>query len=96
MAAMAEYLEVALVVQAGHATVGAHERLDVVDLEAQLVTRVGGSLLRVFAHGRGLKATALAGPSSAPLCRAASIRPDVIAGELASVLVGAVSRASRR
>ncbi len=93
---MAQHLQVAKVVKAGNASVGADQRLDVVDLQLQLVSRVSGAGDRVFTDHVGLEAAALAGPFGAAPGSPARCRPDMVFLELTGVLVGAVGSTSRR
>jgi hypothetical protein len=87
MAPVTQHLEVVLVVEAADGAVGADERQDVVDLEAQLVAGVGAAGDGVFADLRGLEAAALASPAGATAGGAAGEDPDVVALELAGVAV---------
>jgi hypothetical protein len=96
VAAVAENLEIRLVVAAADAPVGAPERLDVIDLQAQLVARVGPPGLSIPPDLGRLEATPLAGvPRPAPR-GPTGMEPDMVALELASVAVAAERGPARR
>ncbi len=96
VAAMTEHLEIRQVVRAGDQSVGADQRLDVVDLELQFMAGIPFALGRVAPDLSGLEAAPLTHPSGAPPRRCAGREPEVIPLELTSMAVAAVRRAAWR